>query len=87
MLVGARGQGTPIPEEIEAVRTLLREELPFTFQPFSKIGQRIRIRSGALAGLEGVLVSRNSERALVISVNAIQRSLSVSIQGYDVEAV
>ena len=51
------------------------------------IGQRVRVRGGALDNLEGILVSRNGSRALVISVDAIQRSLAVSVEGYDVEAV
>ena len=84
--VGIRGQGTPIPDsQIDAVRILIEEELPWSTHPFLKIGQRVRIRSGALSGLEGVLVSRNGDRTLVLSVDAIQRSLSVRIEGYDVE--
>ncbi|MGO9125599.1 MAG: UpxY family transcription antiterminator [Terriglobales bacterium] len=84
--VGIRGQGTPIPEQqIDAVRTLIDEQLPWSTHPFLKIGQRVRIRSGALNGLEGILVSRNGDRTLVLSVDAIQRSLAVRIEGYDVE--
>jgi len=85
-LVGARGEGVPIPDEqIEAVRSLVEGRLPWSYHPFLKIGQRVRIRSGALDGLEGVLVSRHGESTLVISVDAIQRSLAVRVEGYDVE--
>ena len=84
--VGTHGIGIAIPEEqIEAVRILVEEELPVCSHPFLKVGQRVRIRNGALAGVEGILVSRSGERALVISLDAIQRSLSVRIQGYDIE--
>jgi len=87
-LVGARGEGTPIPDEqIEAVRSVVSGQLPWSSHPFLKIGQRVRIRSGALNGVEGILVSRNGDRTLVISVDAIQRSLAVSVEGYAVEAV
>ncbi len=86
--VGLRGQGTPIPEQqIDAVRTLIEKELPWSTHPFLKIGQRVRIRSGALNGMEGILVARNGDRTLVLSVDAIQRSLAVRIEGYDVEPV
>jgi hypothetical protein len=47
----------------------------------------VRIRSGALQGVEGILVSCSGENTLVISVEAIQRSMAVRIEGYDVEAV
>jgi transcription antitermination factor NusG len=87
-LVGARGEGTPIPDEqIEAVRSVVDGHLPWSSHPFLKIGQRVRIRSGALNGVEGILVSRNGDRTLVISVDAIQRSLAVRVEGYAVEAV
>jgi transcription antitermination factor NusG len=86
-LVGSHGEGTPIPDDqIECVRLLLEERTPWTSHPFLKIGQRVRIRSGALNGMEGILVSRNGDRTLVISVDAIQRSLAVRVEGYDVEA-
>jgi len=86
--VGVRGLGTPIPnEQIDAIRILLDEQLPYRSYPFLKIGQRVRVRGGALDGLEGVLVSHNGDRSLVISVDAIQRSLAVRVEGYDIEPV
>jgi transcription antitermination factor NusG len=86
-LVGTPGVGTPIPDEqIEAVRTIVQKRLSWTSHPFLKIGQRVRIRSGALEGVEGILVARSGECTLVVSIDAIQRSLSVRIEGYDVEA-
>ncbi|MGE5057563.1 MAG: UpxY family transcription antiterminator [Acidobacteriota bacterium] len=85
--VGARGEATPIPQEqIEAVRSLINGGVKWSAHPFLKIGQRVRICSGALAGIEGVLVSRAGESTLVISVDAIQRSMAVRIDGYDLEA-
>jgi transcriptional antiterminator NusG len=86
-LVGARGEGTPIPDgQIDAVRSLVETEVPWSSHPFLKIGQRVRIRSGALDGLEGILLSRNGDQTLVISIDAIQRSLAVRVEGYEVEA-
>jgi transcription antitermination factor NusG len=85
-IIGVRGEGTPIPDEqIETVRTLVTHNLPWSVHPFLKIGQRVRIRGGAMDGVEGVLQARNGDRTLVVSVDAIQRSLAVRIEGYDVE--
>jgi len=86
-LVGKRGEGTPIPDEqIDSVRIMIQQQLPWSNHPFLKIGQRVRIRSGALDGMEGVLLSRAGENTLVISIDAIQRSLAVKVEGYEVEA-
>jgi transcription termination/antitermination protein NusG len=85
-IVGVKGEGTQIPDEqIEAVRAIVGQQLPWAVHPFLKVGQRVRIRSGALNGVEGVLTGRAGEQTLIISVDAIQRSLAVRIEGYDVE--
>ena len=86
--VGPTCEGTVIPEEqIESVRTLVAQNVPWASHPFLKAGQRIRIRGGALDGLEGIFQSRNGEDSLIVSVDAIERSLSVRIKGYDFEVV
>ena len=69
------------------VRTVLTQDVACGPHPFLKIGQRVRVRSGALDGLEGVLISKNGDNTLVVSVDAIQRSLAVKIDGYQVEPV
>jgi transcription antitermination factor NusG len=87
-LVGTRGEGTPIPEDqIAAVRTVLSQDLICGPHPFLRVGQRVRVRGGALDGIEGVLVAKNGDNTLVVSVDAIQRSLAVRIDGYHVEAI
>jgi transcriptional antiterminator RfaH len=87
-LVGAQGFGTPIPnEQIDSVRILVDEKLPCCSHPFLKTGQRVRIRGGALEGLEGIFLSRHGERRLIISVDAMQRSLAIQVEGYEVEPI
>jgi transcription antitermination factor NusG len=87
-LVGTRSEGVPIPEsQIESTRTLLASKLPYTVHPFLKIGQRVRVRGGSLDGIEGVFMARNGNHTLVISVEPVQRSLAVCIDGYSVEPV
>ncbi|MBV9180875.1 MAG: UpxY family transcription antiterminator, partial [Acidobacteria bacterium] len=86
--VGHSAQGTPIPQaEIQSVRSLIEQKVSWSTHPFLEVGQRIRVRGGALDGVEGIFQSQHGEGVLVVSVNAIQRSLSVSIQGYQVEVV
>jgi transcription antitermination factor NusG len=86
--VGERGQGTPIPaEQIQSVQAVVAGNMPFSKHAFLKVGQRVRVRGGSLDGIEGILVAHNGGRQLVISVEPIQRSLSISIDGYQVEPV
>jgi len=86
--VGVRREGIPIPDsQIHAVKTLLASKLPYQICPFLEVGQRVRIRGGALHGVEGILTGRNGDRVLIISVEPIQRSVSVRIGDYGVEPV
>jgi transcription antitermination factor NusG len=85
--VGPNNQGLPIPDvEIENIRRLLNSKVALTPYAFLEVGQRVRVRGGALDGVEGVLVATGGPR-LVISVSAIHQSLSISIEGYDVHPV
>ena len=85
--VGMRGKGVCIPEEeVEAVQKILDEKVSFTNHPFLNIGQRVRIRGGSLDGVCGTVMA-NNPRSLIVSIECIQRSLTVSIDGYAVEPV
>ncbi|HET6178204.1 MAG TPA: UpxY family transcription antiterminator [Candidatus Sulfotelmatobacter sp.] len=86
--VGVQRTGIPIPDsQIEHLRTLLANDIPLKEHSFLRIGQRVRVRGGALDGVEGILTAQNGQRSLVISLDPIERSLSIRVEGYDVEAV
>lgn len=86
--VGREGLGTSIPDEqIESLRTVFREKIPCTVHPFLNVGRRVRIRGGSLDGIEGILVGRNQDQSLVVSVELLGRSLSIRAEGYDVEPI
>lgn len=86
--VGVRNMGVPIPDcEIEAVRTVLNAGMKFEPYPHLQIGQRVCVRGGCLDGVTGVLTAINGDRSLVVSVNLIQRSIAMRIEGYKVEAI
>jgi len=86
--VGVRGIGTPIPDtEIAAVKGVVERKVPFRSFDRLEVGKRVRVRGGSLDGVEGVLVAVKGEQRLVISIELIQRSLSLAIEGYCVEPV
>jgi len=83
--VGIRGSGVPIPDEqIISIQAILENGIPFSSRPFLSKGQRVRIHGGSLNGVEGILVAENDDQSLVVSVQLIQRSLSIRIAGYAV---
>jgi len=87
-LVGERGVGTPIPEyEIVAIQKILENRVAVAPHNFLVVGQRVRIRGGALDGLEGILRSIKGDQSLIVSLESIKRSISLTISGYEVESI
>jgi len=86
--VGPNREATPIEaSQIESVRTLMSAETEFRPHPYLAVGQRVRIRSGALKGLEGILLQITGDDHLVLSIDLINKSVTVRIEGYDLEVV
>src|ERR1035438_1064844 len=66
--VGVGGASLPIPDApIESIQKVLAQTAPWRSYPFLKIGQRVRIRGGAMDGVEGVFLSENGAHTLLIS--------------------
>ena len=79
-VVGFASEPAPVPdEEIEAVQAILRSGLAAEPCPYLRERQPIRVRCGALEGLEGILVKKKSEWRVVVSVTMLHRSLWVEI--------
>jgi transcription elongation factor/antiterminator RfaH len=79
----------PIPErQIEDIRTVLAvgPRLSQQYVPL-KMGDRVRVVRGPLVGVEGILVRANSESRLLISIDMICQSITVSVSPDDVELV
>jgi transcriptional antiterminator NusG len=77
---------TTIPDdEMQAIEKVAAAREPVLPYPYLREGQRARIMSGPLTGVEGILVeSRPSEGLLVLSLHLLQRSVAVTIDGCDV---
>ena len=85
-IVGIAGIPTPIPDtEIEGIRLALQTGARPT--PYLTVGQRVRIEYGALKGVEGILTRNNGEDRLTLSVNLLQRSVSMAIDADQVRAM
>ena len=86
--VGFTNGPAPIPDaQIEAVQAVLINQLPIASCGFIRVGQKVRIRGGALEGVEGILIGHNGGRKLIISIDLIKQSMAVAIEGYDIEPV
>jgi transcription termination/antitermination protein NusG len=84
--VGMPGRGTPVPDEqIDNLQLIVDQKIPMAPHEFMRIGERVRIRGGALNGIEGLLAAIKNETSFVVSVDLIQKSVAIRIEGFEVE--
>jgi transcription antitermination factor NusG len=88
-MIVSNGEGPAIvPEEqIEAVRRLTEAGQGVEPHPFLKTGDKVRIKCGALAGVEGFLTRKKNLSRLVVSVDILGKSVSTEIDASTVERV
>ncbi len=85
-VVGYAGRSSTIPdEEIEAIRRVVENTLKAEPHPFLRCGDWVRVKSGPLEGIEGILVRKKNMCRLVLSVELLEKSVSVEIDGSLVE--
>jgi len=79
-VVGINRTPTAVDEhEIQAIQAMVASGIPNQPWPFLATGDRVRIESGPLSGLEGILIEFKGNHRLVLSVTLLQRSVAVEI--------
>jgi transcription antitermination factor NusG len=87
-LVGFNGQPAPLPEtEIGTIRNALNSAHHIEPHAYIQVGRRVRVLSGPLEGLAGIVVKRKNRTRLIISLELIQRSVSVEVSDMDLLVV
>jgi len=84
-IVGSSKEPWPLPDvEIEALRRGIqtRKVEP---HPYLKVGEKVRIKAGIMAGVEGILVRKKNEFRVVLSLDAIMQSVAVEVDADDLE--
>ena len=90
-VVGVVGRGNrpePVDDtEIDSIRTVALAGRSVQPWPFLRLGQRIRMQSGPLTGIEGIFLRVQDEDHLIISITLLQRAVSVVIERDSVSPV
>ena len=80
------GSPASLPDgELETLRKGLSGGMYAESHPYLRIGKRVIVRHGPLAGAQGILVRRKERLRIVLSIEAIMRSVAVEIDEADVE--
>jgi transcription antitermination factor NusG len=87
-LVTFRGEPAPVSiGEIEMLRRGLTRSSAFRPHPYLKAGRKIRMRSGPMAGVEGIFVRKKDGARVVLSISLIERSVAMEVDEADIEIV
>ena len=86
-LVSFNGKLAALPEpEIEALRNALDNQVFAEPCPYLRVGRKVRVMRGPMAGAEGILSRKKDRYRVVISVEVLMRSVALEIDGSDLEA-
>ncbi len=87
-VVASGARPAVIPQaEIDAVRRAVEAETCLEPHPFLRRGDLVRVKSGALEGIEGMLVRKKNRFRLVLSVNLLEKSIAFEVDAVTVERV
>ncbi|MEW6359086.1 MAG: UpxY family transcription antiterminator [Planctomycetota bacterium] len=88
ILGAGNGRYAAVPsEQIRGIQMALYAGLRLDPHPFLKERRPVRVKSGPLAGAEGVLLRRERHHRLVIAIDLIAKAASLSIRADDVEPI
>lgn len=84
-IVGFGQKDAEVPgEQLATLRRLADEGALLHPHRYLRIGQRVKVASGALAGVEGILVRVKRQDRLVIAVDSIRQAVAMELAGYEV---
>lgn len=84
-IVGSGSSPEPIQdEEIDALKKLMVSTLSYDAHPYLQEGMAVQVIRGPLEGVRGVLLRKEKQYRLVISVHLIKQAAAVEIDAADV---
>ena len=73
--------------DLRQIRRLILADVPLTPESRIQAGTRVRVRSGSLMGVEGVVVRRQNKERLLVAVRFLQQGASLLLDDFQVEAI
>ncbi|MGD0896522.1 MAG: transcription termination/antitermination NusG family protein [Thermoguttaceae bacterium] len=71
--------------DLRQLRRLISSNAPLTVESRLLPGDRVRVRKGPFAGIEGTVLHRRGQARLLVSINFLQRGASVEIEDFLLE--
>ncbi len=71
--------------DLRQIKRLIESNAPLTIERRIAPGQKVRIKQGALMGMEGTVIVRRGETRLLVCVNFLQQGASIEVQDFLLE--
>jgi transcription antitermination factor NusG len=72
-------------DKIDAIKRLIQSKVEVQHFQYPKVGEPAKITSGPFSGIEGVVVGTDYEKELfVISIELLQRSVAIKLEGFQI---
>ena len=83
------GEPIPVPDAtIEAIQRIIQSKVEVQQIQYPKIGEPALIIDGPFTGIEGVVVSTDfSKELFVISIELLQRSVAIKLEGFQIRKI
>lgn len=79
---------TPVPDkQILDIKTIIESGVKLDPFPYLKKGRCVRVKSGPLKGVEGILLERKGGYKIVISIDLLQKGAAAEVYIADVEPI
>jgi transcriptional antiterminator RfaH len=72
-------------DDLRAIKRLIDSERPLTPEARMEPGQAVRVKSGPLRGVEGVVIKRRGSERLVVAVRLLNQGVSIELEDVDLE--
>lgn len=87
-IVGCAGRPAVVPRhQLNAVRQMVESHVRVESHPYLQCGDRVRVKSGPLMGLEGILARKKGIARLVVSMEMLGRAAAVEVDVSKVERI
>ncbi len=86
-MVGPKREPTPMPDLcIESLREAVRLR-KIEPHPDLVVGERVRIKNGVMAGMEGILVRKKKDLRVVLTLDLTQQSFAMEVDADNLEPI
>ena len=74
-------------QDLKQLHRLIASDVPLNIEQQLSPGDKVRVKQGALMGLEGTVLVRRGVTRLLVAVNFLQQGASVEVDDYLLEKV